>query len=458
VQFAEDLANETLLFLDLFRFCAVAHEHSLHGLILSDCYTSEDVPDPAKDSMRREEKIRRGLNPPPRSNRHVAQASHDKEICMILVTGAAGLSGSAVVREFAGNGVPVRALVRHRGKAGALVGLRHVQIVEGDMARAETLGSALEGIARVLLISSSNPQMFETQCRFIETCKGLGVAHVVKFSGKESSIGFNAQNFRFTRMHEEIERYLQESGLAWTHLRPSQFMQVYLREVPTIAANAALLLPLEDVKLSPVDIDDVAKIAFAILVRGGHEGSAFDITGPQALSMAQIAACIGEAIGKPILYHNVSPEDRRRAARGRPARRPAPPLFYLGRLVSLQFLAIERMFFGQRPRDARPLLEARVIALDRAPSLQVDRRRDVPIEHGDHIGIGDAEVVEQEFTPSKKLIKIGQAAFAYLKRARFRLGRHFDVEQRYEQSLVQLGPDKTQPLLQARSRHPVGRR
>jgi len=232
---------------------------------------------------------------------------------MILVTGAAGLSGSAVVRELAGNGVPVRALVHYRAKAGALEGLRHVQIVEGDMARAETLGSALEGIARVLLISSSNPQMLETQCRFIDACKTSGVAHVVKFSGKESGIGFSAQNFRFTRMHEEIERYLQESGLAWTHLRPSQFMQVYLREVPTIAAKGALLLPLEDVKLSPVDIDDIAKIAFSILVQGGHEGRAFDITGPQALSMAQIAACIGEAIGKPVRYHNVNAEDHRRA-------------------------------------------------------------------------------------------------------------------------------------------------
>jgi hypothetical protein len=75
--------------------------------------------------------------------------------------------------------VPVRALVRHRAKAGALQGLRHVQIVEGDMERAETLGSALEGISRVLLISSSNPQMLEIQCRFIGTCKGSGVAHVV---------------------------------------------------------------------------------------------------------------------------------------------------------------------------------------------------------------------------------------------------------------------------------------
>src|SRR5262249_40671476 len=191
--------------------------------------------------------------------------------------------------------------------------LPHIDLVEGEMARAETLGPALAGAKRVLLISSSNPHMVETQCRFIDACKAAGVAHVVKFSGKESGIGFDPKNFRFTRMHEEIEHYLQAAGFAWTHLRPSQFMQVYLREAATIAGKGLLLLPLEHVKLSPVDIEDVAKIAFALLSQGGHEGRAFNITGPQALSMAEVATCIGAAIDKPVRYHNVNPEDHRRA-------------------------------------------------------------------------------------------------------------------------------------------------
>ena len=231
---------------------------------------------------------------------------------MILVTGAAGLNGSAVVREFSRNGVAVRALVRDRSKAGQLGELPHVELVQGDMARGATLDRALEGIDRVLMISSANPQLLETQSRFVDACKAAGVAHVVKFSGKESGIGFDANKFRFTRMHEEAERYLEQSGLAWTHLRPSQFMQVYLREAPTIAAKGLLLLPLEDVRLSPVDVEDVAKIAFALLTRGGHQGRAFEITGPQALGMAEIAAAIGEATGKPVRYQNISPEERRR--------------------------------------------------------------------------------------------------------------------------------------------------
>ncbi|QQO21420.1 SDR family oxidoreductase [Bradyrhizobium diazoefficiens] len=231
---------------------------------------------------------------------------------MILVTGAAGLNGSAVIREFSRNGVPVRALVRGRSKAGALAELPYVELVEGDMARPETLDRVLDGIDRALMISSSNPQMLETQCRFIDTCKAAGVAHVVKFSGKESGIGFDAKNFRFTRMHEEIERYLEGSGLGWTHLRPSQFMQVYLREAPVVAGKGLLLLPLDGVRLSPVDVEDIAKIAFALLTQGGHQGRALDITGPQSLSMAEIAAALSEAIGKPVKYQSISPEERRR--------------------------------------------------------------------------------------------------------------------------------------------------
>ena len=194
---------------------------------------------------------------------------------MILVTGAAGLNGSAVVREFSRNGVAVRALVRDRSTAVALAALPSVELVEGDMARIDTLDRVLRGIDRALMISSPNLHMLETQCRFVDACKAAGVAHVIKFSGKESNIGFDASKFLFTRMHEDIERYLEASGLAWTHLRPCQFMQVYLREAPIIAGTGLLRQPLDDVRLSPIDVEDIAKIAFALLTRSGHHGRAF---------------------------------------------------------------------------------------------------------------------------------------------------------------------------------------
>jgi uncharacterized protein YbjT (DUF2867 family) len=232
---------------------------------------------------------------------------------MVLVTGAAGLSGSMVINEFVHQNLPVRALVRSREHRRALDMLPRVELVEGDMLRPDTLGPALEGVERILMISSANPHLVETQCTFIDAASRAGVRHVIKFSGKESNIGFNAKVFRFTRMHEEIERYLESSRLAWTHLRPSQFMQVYLREVPTIVREGAFRLPLDDVRLSPVDLEDVAKVAVVLLRGAGHEGQRYDMTGPEALTMTDIAERITQATGRTVRYVNVSPAERRQA-------------------------------------------------------------------------------------------------------------------------------------------------
>lgn len=239
---------------------------------------------------------------------------------MLLVTGAAGMSGQLAVREFARQGTPVRALVRNRAKA-SVVGINHlagVDLVEGDMRRPDTLGEALEGVERVLMISSAAPDMAETQCTFIDACKAAGVRHVVKFSGSEP--GFDPSKFRFTRMHEEIEDYLEGSGLAWTHLRPSQFMQVYLRESPGIAATGTLRLPFGNISLSPIDAHDIAKVAHLLLRDGGHEGESLEMTGPEALTMDEIAARISASIGKTVKYVSIAPEVRRREllARGLP--------------------------------------------------------------------------------------------------------------------------------------------
>ncbi|KAB2384868.1 SDR family oxidoreductase [Actinomadura montaniterrae] len=232
---------------------------------------------------------------------------------MILVTGANGRPGSAVVAEFARHGEPVRALVRDPAKAEGLRELPGVEIVHGDMLWPETLESALAGVDRVLMISSAGPQMLETQCTFIDAASKAGVGHIVKFSGQESTDGFDPERFRSTRSHEQIQRYLIASGTPWTLLRPSQFMHVYFEEVPDIVGSGELRLPLGDTTLAPIDIDDIARIAYAVLTTPGHEGETYAMTGPEALTMAEAARHIADAIGKPVRYVDVSSEDKQRA-------------------------------------------------------------------------------------------------------------------------------------------------
>jgi len=230
---------------------------------------------------------------------------------VILVTGATGRPGSAVIREFSRRREPVRALVRDRSKAEALGWLPNVEVAYGDMLWPETLGGALTGVDRVLMISSAGPQMLETQATFIDAAKKAGAGHIVKFSGEDSARGFNPEKFRSTRSHEQIQRYLMASGVPWTMLRPSQFMQVYFEEVPTIVAAGELRLPLGKATLAPVDIDDIAKVAHAVLTTPGHEGKVYKMTGPEALTVAEIAQRISAAIAKPVRHVDVTPEQKR---------------------------------------------------------------------------------------------------------------------------------------------------
>src|SRR5262249_53865973 len=109
---------------------------------------------------------------------------------MILVTGAAGNNGQATLRVFARQGARVRALVRVEAQARLLHDLPGVELVVGDLAKPESLGPALEGVERALLISSATPDMFETQCSFFDAPKAAGVPNVVKLSGREPNIGF----------------------------------------------------------------------------------------------------------------------------------------------------------------------------------------------------------------------------------------------------------------------------
>jgi uncharacterized protein YbjT (DUF2867 family) len=232
----------------------------------------------------------------------------------VLVTGASGLAGSAVIREFIRSGDPVRALVRDRISARMWEAFPNIDIAEGDMLRPETLAAALVGVERVLLISSSNEQMAKVQSTFIDAAENSSVEHVVKFSGL--SAADHDSPFIFGRMHREIEAHLEDSSLTWTHLRPSQFMTEYLRETPTILAQDALFLPFENARLVPVDVTDVAKAAFLLLTSSGHEGKTYSMSGPEALTMQEVAERISTAIRKTVQYLAVSREDRSKALLG----------------------------------------------------------------------------------------------------------------------------------------------
>jgi uncharacterized protein YbjT (DUF2867 family) len=230
---------------------------------------------------------------------------------IILVTGANGLTGREIVRRLSARGSRVRVLVRDVEKAKALSfnTLPNVRIFEGDMSRSETLGPALRGADKAILISSSNPEMEYVQSNFIESAKKSSIKHIVKLSGIIADIN---SPFRFARMHAEIERKLETSGISFTHLRAGEFMQSYFRQVSNILTKDTLFLPMEDQRIASIDIEDVAEVAVRVLTGYGHKGNVYPITGPEALTMHEVAEKFTEILGRKINYVNISALDAKK--------------------------------------------------------------------------------------------------------------------------------------------------
>jgi uncharacterized protein YbjT (DUF2867 family) len=231
---------------------------------------------------------------------------------IILITGASGLTGGELVRLLSAKGIPVRALVRNISNpiVTFLKSLPNIELVEGDMSKGETLAGALNGVERAMLISTSDPAMVEVQTSFIKSAKNSGVKHIVKLSGIIADLN---SPFRYARMHAEIERNLEDSGIDFTHLRAGEFMQSYFRQIPSILAKGSLFLPMANQKIASIDVADIARVAAMILTGSGHEGKAYFITGPEALTMFEVAEKLSIVLGKKINYINLPPEEAKRA-------------------------------------------------------------------------------------------------------------------------------------------------
>ncbi|MDQ6704605.1 MAG: SDR family oxidoreductase [Acidobacteriota bacterium] len=231
---------------------------------------------------------------------------------MILLTGATGTSGSEIAKQLSGAGASFRALVRDPRAAGPLSGL-NVELAEGDLGKPETLKKPLEGIDHALLLSSPDERQVELQGNFIEAAKSAGVNHVVKFS----AIGAAPDSIsKFLRWHAQTERQLEQSGMGYTHLRPSSFMQNFLQSAGTIQSQSAIYAPIGDAKISYVDVRDIAAVAVKTLTEPGHEGKTYIITGPESLSHTDIAEKLSKALGKKVNFVDLPPEAYKQAVMG----------------------------------------------------------------------------------------------------------------------------------------------
>ena len=221
----------------------------------------------------------------------------------VLVTGASGQVGGALVEELVRRGVRPRVMVRTEERADAL-SARDVDVVVGDLERSETLPGALEGVGRAFLMSRDDPRQPEMEGAFVEAATRLGFERIVKLSAS----GARPDNpVGLMRRHALAERALEDSGVGYTVLQPQLYMQNFLRFGPSIAEEGRFTAPMGDRRFALVDVRDVARVAAAALLEDAHTGATYIVSGPEALSYDDAAQVIGAAIGKEVAYEAAEP-------------------------------------------------------------------------------------------------------------------------------------------------------
>jgi uncharacterized protein YbjT (DUF2867 family) len=242
---------------------------------------------------------------------------------MILVLGATGTTGGEVARQLVEAGERPRLLVRSPEKAAAFAG--RADLVRGDLDDAASLRAALAGVDRVYLVSSGL-DLVRLEGNVVEAAVAAGVRRVVKLS----VVSADQPAFTFARWHAASERRLVDSGLAWTMLRPGNFMTNTLGWADTVRAQDTVYQPTGTGRWAAIDPADIGAVAVRALTESGHEGQAYTLTGPEALDGAGYAAVLTRVLGRPVRFVDVPPD----AARAGIAASGVPPA-YLDAIMDL---------------------------------------------------------------------------------------------------------------------------
>jgi len=225
----------------------------------------------------------------------------------ILVIGATSDAGGAVAHTLIGMGANVR-LLEHKSPISQELKDTGVEIVSGDLLDPDSLHAAFEGADRVFSYTPIRPELAEMASNTLAAAKRAGASHILRLFEKSPE---PASALRVGRLHIESDAELKASGVPFTLIKPTQYMQVMLFSAHTIAADGMIYAPYKDGKYSAVDIRDVAEAIAVTLTTEGHDGKSYVLTGPASISLHDVAAEFSKALDKNVTYVNVPMEAAR---------------------------------------------------------------------------------------------------------------------------------------------------
>jgi uncharacterized protein YbjT (DUF2867 family) len=240
----------------------------------------------------------------------VHRITHERRTDMarnhILVTGASGNIGRALVAELKARGADF-AIMSSKPAPGA---------VQGDFADTASLERAFQGVDTLFLLLPLVPDKIELARHAVQAARTAGVRHIVRSSGAGAD---PTSPVALARLQGEIDALVAESGIAHTLLRPNGFMQNWINHSAAALKAGTFYAPHGNGAQSLIDARDIAAVAAAVLTDPApHAGRAYSLTGPEALTDAQMVAQIAKAAGHPITYVDVPEAAAREAMAGMP--------------------------------------------------------------------------------------------------------------------------------------------
>lgn len=229
----------------------------------------------------------------------------------ILVIGAAGNNGTATLKALFAEQYPnyvVRAAVRSQSQSDQLLKqFPQIETVLIDLDKPDTLPTALEGVRKVFIIPGNVENRAQHAKTVIDAAvKSGSVEHITLFS----VVGAEYEAILFAKQFREAEKYLEASGLKWTHLRTIWFQDNFLNWADDIKSGN-FHFGIGNGKFAPLNTTDIGQIAASILTSDEHDNIAYNITGPELLSGQDMADIFAEVTGQSITYISPSPEDTR---------------------------------------------------------------------------------------------------------------------------------------------------
>ncbi|PXX63159.1 uncharacterized protein YbjT (DUF2867 family) [Nocardia tenerifensis] len=225
------------------------------------------------------------------------------KINKVLVIGATGHVGGQVVSQLATTATAVRALARTPASASLAPG---VDVVPGDLTAPDTLIPALDGVDAVYLTWPILPP--EAASPVVEII-AEHARRIVLLSSAAVRDDLAEQKNPIGRAHALIEQPIKDSGLEWTFLRPYGFATNTLEWAPQIRSGNVVRGAYGAASMTLLHEADIAAVAVRALTGDGHVGARYELSGPAPLSRIEQVAAIGAAIGRPLAWEEISPEE-----------------------------------------------------------------------------------------------------------------------------------------------------